>query len=222
MDTNELDTPHSLIPVFLLLNDTAYNLEWVWNLVLDSVAELKFDSRGRGPVGFSLQVAIYFLVTSASFMYLRLIYFGTNKNFNNTNCLLESLYLCGLSSGRSARAWKVPAGRDGQREPGVSTLHAQRLRTQPQRATEVARRAPTRTPLIHARCLFRVGRSRRDKSNCHPAVFYGKCAPSPFQVNPKRHCFLKIRKRAARCYDVTPGWLCHQAERNEDGFILQP
>ena len=151
MDTNGLDTPHSVIPVFLLLNDTAYNVDWVWNLVLDSVAELKFDSRGRGPVGFSVQVAIYFLVTSASFMYLRLIYFGRNKIFNNTNCLFESRNLRGLSSGRSARAWKVPAGRDGQRVPGVSTLHAQRLRTQPQRATEVAVRAPTRTHLIHAR-----------------------------------------------------------------------
>lgn len=58
---------------------------------MDYVAELKCNSIDLGPMGFSLQLVIHFLVMSASFMYLRLIYFCTNKKFNNTNSLFQKV-----------------------------------------------------------------------------------------------------------------------------------
>lgn len=142
---------------------------------MDYIAQLKYNSIDLGPMGFNLQLVIQFLVMSASFMYLRLIYFGTNKHFNNTNSLFEKVYTSVgfLLDEALLLQWSLQ-GRTGESiAQGMFAVYSEET---PDILTECHRVDSKSCPprlTSFKKCVYSTrGRRGRNKSNCHPAAFY--------------------------------------------------
>lgn len=141
---------------------------------MDYVAELKCNSIDPGPMGFSLQLVIHFLVMLASFMYLRLIYFGTNKKFNNTNSLFQRVCTSVDLLNEALLHQRSLQGRTGDSIAlRVFALYSEET---PDTLTEGHKVHGKRCLLgltSFKKCVYSTRRRRRrNESNCHPAAFY--------------------------------------------------